>query len=45
MECSSYVEKKETQVVSPQLFQQKMEILNAENFPQVHQIVKNLIST
>lgn len=41
MECPSYVETKEVQVVSPQLPQQKLEILNVENFPQVHQVVKS----
>ena len=34
MECSTHVETKEVQVVSPQLTQQKVEILNEENFPQ-----------
>lgn len=34
MECSTHVETKEVQVVSPQLTQQKVEILTEENFPQ-----------
>ena len=44
VENSSHMETKEVQVVSPQLPQQKVEILNVENFPQVHRVVKNLIS-
>ena len=45
VECSSHVETKEVQAVSPQLTQQEVEILNVENFPQVHQVVNNLISS
>ena len=44
VECSSHIETREAQVVSPQLPQQKAKILHVENFPQVHQVVKNLIS-
>ena len=44
VECSSHVETKEAQVFSPQLPKQKVEIFNLENFPKVHQVVKNLTS-
>lgn len=36
--------KKEVQVFSPQLTQQKVEILNVENVSKAQQIVKNVIS-
>ena len=44
MECSVHAETKKVQVVSLQLPQQEVEILNVENFLQVHQVMKNLIS-